>query len=110
MAARALAVLEFMLSPSVLSYPPVFLPRSASGRPALIQLRPESPEELRKRLREMSNLELRSFGERARQLSEPKMNFGATQPHVIELEEARAEWRRRHPSNKAARITRLPDL
>lgn len=27
-----------------------------------------------------------------------KMNFGATEPHVIELEEARAERRRRHPA------------
>jgi len=63
----------------------------------LIQLRPESPEELRKRLRDMSNLELRRFGERARKLSDPKMNLGATAPHIVEVEEARAEWRRRHP-------------
>jgi hypothetical protein len=59
----------------------------------LIQLPPESPEELRKRLQEMSDLELRRFGQRARQLSDPKTNFGATEPHVGELEEARAERR-----------------
>jgi hypothetical protein len=76
----------------------------------LIQLRPESPEELRERLRQMSNLELRRFGQRARKLSDPKMNFGATEPHVMELEEARAEWRRLHPPNKTARITQLPHL
>jgi hypothetical protein len=81
----------------MLSYPPVFLPRSEQGRPTLIQLRPESPEELRKRLQEMSDFELRRFGQRARQLSDPKMNLRATKPHVMELEEARAEWRRRHP-------------
>jgi hypothetical protein len=63
----------------------------------MISLKPESPEELRKRLREMSDLELRRFGERARKLSDSKMNFDATEPHVVELEEARAEWRRRHP-------------
>jgi hypothetical protein len=40
--------------------------------------------------------------QRARQLSDPKMNFGATEPHVIELEEAKAEWRRRHPKKSAA--------
>jgi hypothetical protein len=51
----------------------------------MISLKPESPEELRKRLREMSNLELRRFGERARKLSDPKMNFGATEPHVLPL-------------------------
>jgi hypothetical protein len=72
-----------------------FLPKSQQGRPVLIQLRPESPDELRTRLRDMSDLELRRFGQRARQLSDPKMNLGATEPHVLELEEARAEWRRR---------------
>ena len=76
-----------------------FLPTSASGRPALIQLRPQSPEELRERLRGMSDLELRRFGQRARQLSDPKMNFGATEAHVWELEEARAQWRRRQATN-----------
>jgi hypothetical protein len=30
----------------------------------------------------MSDLELRGFGQRARKLSDPKMNFGATAPHV----------------------------
>jgi hypothetical protein len=76
----------------------------------LIQLRPESPDELRNRLREMSDVELRRFGQQARKLSDPKMNFGATEPHVIELEEARAEWRRRHPANPSRRNPRLPDL
>jgi hypothetical protein len=78
----------------------------------MISLKPESPEELRKRLREMSDLELRRFGQRAGKLSDPKMNFGATEPHVMELEEARVEWRRRHPAdpNKAARSRRLPHL
>jgi hypothetical protein len=35
--------------------------------------------------------------ERAPTLSDPKINFGATEPHVKELDKARAEWRRRHP-------------
>ena len=70
--------------------------------------KPEGPEELRKRLREMSDLELRRFGQRAGKLSNPKMNFGATGPHVVELEEARTEWRRRHPANP--RKTGLPHL
>jgi hypothetical protein len=50
-------------------------------------------------------------GQQARQLSDPKMNFGATEPHVKELEEARAEWRRRHPANpdSATSHPRLPD-
>jgi hypothetical protein len=65
----------------------------------LIELKPESPEELREHLRARSNLELCRFGVRARQLSDPKMNLGATEPHVMELEEARAEWGRRHGTN-----------
>jgi hypothetical protein len=75
----------------------ILLSRFLRLEDSMISLKPESPEELRKRLREMSNLELRRFGERARKLSDPKMNFGAREPHVLELEEARAEWRRRHP-------------
>jgi hypothetical protein len=63
-----------------------------------------------KRLREMPDLELRRFGQRARKLSDPKMNLGATQPHVIELEKARAEWRRRHPVSAGAHKARLPIL
>jgi hypothetical protein len=38
-------------------------------RPTVIQLKPESPDELRKRLREIS-MELRRFGEGARKLSD----------------------------------------
>ena len=87
-----------MSAPGVLFCSPVSSQDLNKARPALIQLRPESPEELRKRLQEMSDIELRRFGQRARKLSDPKMYFGATEPHVMELEEARAEWRRRHPA------------
>jgi hypothetical protein len=40
---------------------------------------------------DMSDVELRRFGQQAKKLSEPKMNSGATEPHVIELEEDRGE-------------------
>ena len=76
----------------------------------MISLKPESPEELRKRLGDMSDLELRRFGQRARKLSDPKMNFGATEPHVRELEKVRAAWRRRHPIDPGGHKPRLPDL
>jgi hypothetical protein len=72
----------------------------------MISLKPESQKELRKRLRDTSNLELRHFGERARKLSDPKMNFGATEPHVMKLEEARAEWRRPHPKGDTIEATK----
>jgi hypothetical protein len=63
----------------------------------MIGLAPESPEALRERLQEMSDLELRRFGQRVRKLADPKFNFGSTEQHAVELEAARAEWRRRHP-------------
>jgi hypothetical protein len=63
----------------------------------MIGFNPESRDELRASLRKMSDLELRRFGQQASKLSNPKMNFGATEPYVVQLDEARAEWRRRHP-------------
>jgi hypothetical protein len=64
----------------------------------MIQLEPENIEQIRERLRKMSDLELRQYGRAARDLSDPKKNFGKTNPAFkIQLEEARAEWRRRHP-------------
>lgn len=64
----------------------------------MISLKPESPEELRERLCYTTNLEFRRFSESRARLSDPKLNVGVTDPHVMELEEARAEWRRRCPS------------
>ena len=70
----------------------------------MIGFKPESRDELRERLREMYDLELRRFGQTARKLSDPKMNFGATDPYVVQLDEARAEWRRRHPQTNRTRV------
>ena len=76
----------------------LFRPSGFRGNRDLRRRRPGLPsKKFRKGLREMSNLELRRFGEPARKLSDPKMNFGSTELRVKELEEARAEWRRRHP-------------
>jgi hypothetical protein len=64
-----------------------------------IQFNPESVEQIRERLRKMSDLELRKFGQAARNLSDPtKKNLGTPNPaFAIQLREAREEWRRRHP-------------
>jgi hypothetical protein len=58
-------------------------------------------EELRKRLRKMSDQELVRFGKAARYMCSPAANFGKPprEPFVIQLNEARAEWRRRHPKD-----------
>jgi hypothetical protein len=63
-----------------------------------IQSNPEPVEQIRERLRKMSDLELRKFRQAARNLSDPAKNWGSPNPaFAIQLREARAEWRRRHP-------------
>jgi hypothetical protein len=64
----------------------------------MIQTEPEDIERIRERLRKMSDLELRQYGRAARDLADPKKNYGPPNPSFqIQLDEARAEWRRSHP-------------
>ena len=58
-------------------------------------------EKLRERLRKMSDAQLLEFGRAGRQLCSPEANFGKPprEVFVIQLQEARAEWARRHPKN-----------
>ena len=51
---------------------------------------------LRERLREMPEDELIEFGRYARSLAGIRVS-GLPDPYKIQLEEARAEWRRRYP-------------
>jgi hypothetical protein len=53
---------------------------------------------LRARLRKMSDKELREFGKAARYMVSPTANMGKPPlpAFVLQLEEARAEWRGRH--------------
>jgi cold shock CspA family protein len=54
---------------------------------------------LRTRLRKMSDQELLRFGQAAKFMCLPEANFGKPprQVFVIQLEEAREEWKRRNP-------------
>jgi hypothetical protein len=64
----------------------------------MIQSSPERIEQIRECIRKMSDAELRKYGRAARDLSDPKKNLGKPNPAFkIQLDEARAEWRRRHP-------------
>jgi hypothetical protein len=58
-------------------------------------------EELRTRLRVMPDEKLHQFGEAARYMRTPEVNLHKSPLpiYVLQLEEATAEWRRRHPKN-----------
>jgi hypothetical protein len=58
-------------------------------------------DSFRERLRKMTDEQLREFGEAARYVTAPKANLGKPplEVYVLQLEEATAEWRRRHPKN-----------
>jgi len=58
----------------------------------IVQLR-----KLRERLCKMSDAELIQFGKTVGNLSGPRVN-PTPDPWKVQLEEARAEWRRRHPN------------
>ena len=53
-------------------------------------------QKLRERLRQMSDEELIKFGKTVRGLSAPRVSV-TPDPWKAQLQEARAEWRRRHP-------------
>ncbi len=58
-------------------------------------------DELRERLRAMPDEKLNQFGEAARYMCTPEANLHKSPLtiYVLQLEEATAEWRRRHPKN-----------
>jgi hypothetical protein len=57
-------------------------------------------EELRARLRKMTDTELRHFGRAAKFMCSPGANLGKPprEAFVVQLREARAEWKRRKES------------
>jgi len=60
--------------------------------------RTRNVEQIRERIRAMSDTELRKYGRAAAHMANPKKNYGKPNPAFnIQLDEARAEWRRRHP-------------
>jgi hypothetical protein len=64
-------------------------------------------ESLRERLRGMTDEQLLHFGKASRYMSSRYANMGKSplQAFVIQLEEAKAEWRRRRPKNTSPAST-----
>jgi len=56
-------------------------------------------EQLRARLHKMNDAELLRFGQASKYMCSSEANLGhpPREPFVIQLQEARAEWKRRHP-------------
>lgn len=67
-----------------------------------IQLASLDVDALRTRLTKMSDKELREFGKAARYMVSPTANMGKPPlpAFVLQLEEARAEWRRRQTRSR----------
>jgi hypothetical protein len=64
----------------------------------MIQSIPEDIEQIRARLRKMNDRELREYGRASAHMADPRKNYGKPNPAFqVQLDEARAEWRRRHP-------------
>jgi hypothetical protein len=60
----------------------------------MIQSEPEDIEQIRARIRKMSDRELRQYGRAAVHMADPRKNHGNPNPSFqIQLDEARAEWR-----------------
>ena len=76
----------------------------------MIQTEPEDIEQIRARIRTMSDRELREYGRDAARMADPRKNRNPSPRFQTQLDEAREEWRRRHPPNKGTRINRLPGL
>ena len=69
------------------------------------QTTPFNVDELRERLRKMSDAELRTFGQAAQHMVSPKANPDQAPPElfVIQLDEARKEWKRRKSQPKTTK-------
>jgi hypothetical protein len=72
-----------------------------------IQVATFDVDALRTRLRKMSDDELRKFGKAARYMVSPTANMGKPprSTFVLQLEEARAEWCRRHAVESTRNLT-----
>ena len=68
----------------------------------MIAFQPTSVEKIREEFRRMTDEKLVKTGKLLRGLCSPEANFGKPprEVWVMQLKEARAEWRRRHPKDE----------
>jgi len=66
----------------------------------MIGFRDNGLESLRSKLRNMTEAELVQFGKTLRDKWDKSLNSDQKK-YLVELKEARAEWRRRHPKRQA---------
>ena len=76
----------------ILHFP--FLPEHS-----MISFRDDGLESLRSKLRNMTEAELVQFGKTLRDKWDKSLNSDQKK-YLVELKEARAEWRRRHPKRR----------
>jgi hypothetical protein len=74
-----------------------------------IQTTPFNVDELRERLQKMPDAELRTFGQAVQRMVSPKANPGQPPPEVfvIQLDEARKEWKRRKSQPKTTKVDEI---
>jgi hypothetical protein len=71
----------------------------------MIQASPEDIEQIRERIRKMTDLELRKYGDAARDLSDPKKNFSPPNPAIQDSGWPwMRRWRRRRPRTVLERL------
>ena len=63
----------------------------------MIQLDPGNREEIRLCIQNMDDQQLLRYGQSAKYMSSPDSTGAPSLSFLVQLEEARAEWRRRHP-------------
>lgn len=68
-----------------------------SESPMSVAFRQRTVEEIREELRQMSDAELLKHGRSLRALCRPDPHGDVEEAWMIQLKEAREEWKRRHP-------------
>jgi hypothetical protein len=63
----------------------------------MIQTNSEDIERIRARIRKKTDRELREYGRYAAHMADLRRNRNPNPSFQMQLDEARAEWRRRHP-------------